>query len=125
MRFGTATLLTHGSMSGNLFSNTIDLQQDWVYSLQAIYSGSPLGTLKLQVSTDNVPSLQQYSGADVQPVVVNWTDYTGSLSSTSVVVGTTSFLWNCLYPGYRWVRVAYVASSGFGDLTVQFFGKGN
>lgn len=131
MRFGSAALLTSGSMSGNIFSNGIDLQQEWVYSIQANYSGvGPLavagtGTMKLQVSIDNVPvNLSGPANGDPASNVRNWTDYSGSLASTSSVAGSSSFLWNVSYPGYRWIRFAYVAQSGSGIMNVNFFGKG-
>lgn len=131
MRFGYGTLLTTGSMSGNITSFGIDLQQDWNYAIQALYSGvnaasvAGAGTLKLQISTDNpAPPLSGPPGTDPAAGVKNWNDYSGSLSSTSSIAGSSSFLWNVAYPGYRWVRVAYTAVSGSGVLSVQFTGKG-
>lgn len=126
MRFGTAPLLTNGSMSASLTSHGIDLQQDWIYSIQALWSGPSVGELKLQISNDN-PSPQlsgPAGGLDPAAKVVNWTNYSGSASSTSATAGSSNFMWNVLYPGYRWVRVAYTAVSGSGALSVQFFGKG-
>lgn len=127
MRFGASTLLLNGSMSGSLVSNGVDLQQEWIYSIQANYSGinaaavAGAGTMKLQVSNDN-PAVQLSGSASSN--VQNWTDYTGSLSSTSSLVGSSSFLWNVLYPGYRWVRFAYTAVSGSGVMSVNYMGKG-
>lgn len=133
MRFGSANLATNGSMSGSFFSNGIDLQQEWIYSIQAIWTSTSsasqagLGTLKLQISNDNVAPLLSGPPYPANPAanVVNWTDYSGSLSSTSLTTGTSSFMWNVLYPGYRWVRMGYVAASGTGMMTVNYFGKGN
>lgn len=132
MRFGQAPLLVNGSMSGNLASNGIDLQQDFLYSIQANYSGinassvAGAGTMKLQVSNDN-PARQLSGpplGTDPAYGVQNWTDYCGSLSSTSSVAGSSSILWNVLYPGYRWVRFVYTAVSGSGVMSANFMGKG-
>lgn len=127
MRFGSAPLLTNGSMSGNIFSSGIDLQQEWIYSIQALWSGPSVGTLGLQISNDNPspPLSGPPNGADPAARVVNWTTYTGSLASTSAVAGSSNFMWNVLYPGYRWVRVTYTALSGSGSLSCQYFGKGN
>ena len=111
-------------MSSNIFSTGLDLQQDWIYSIQALWSGSALGTLKLQISNDNVV-VKPAGAVDPAVNVVNWTDYTGSLSSTSGAAGSSNFMWNVLYPGYRWVRAAYVNASGSGALTIQYFGKSN
>lgn len=130
MRFGSAQVLTTGSMIGNLFSSGIDLQQEWIFSMQAIWSSvgsgsvSGLGTIKLQISNDNVPPRPISQNSDPSAQVQNWTDYSGSLNSTSATGGTSSFVWNVTYPGYRWVRMAYVAASGSGIMTVNYFGKG-
>lgn len=132
MRFGPSVLLTNGSMSGSFTTFGVDLQQDWIYSIQANYSGvdgvsvAGAGTMKLQVSNDNpAPPLSGPPGSDSAAAVKNWTDYTGSAASTSSAIGSSSFLWNVLYPGYRWVRMAYTAVSGSGVMSVNFIGKGN
>ncbi len=136
MRFGSAATLTNGSMSQASFaSQGIDLQQEWIYSIQAnwnaIGSGSltsGAGTLKLQISNDNV-QLPQMSGpvAGIDPAtnVRNWTDYSGSSYAVVASTGSSSFMWNVLYPGYRWVRMVYTSSSGSGVMSASFFGKGN
>lgn len=125
MRYGSAPLLVNGSMSSSLFGHGIPLDQAWIYSIQALWSGPALGTLKLQISNDNVA--KQLSGpvssADPAAYVVNWTDYSGSFSSTSATSGSSNFMWNVLYPGYAWVRPVYTAASGSGQLSFQYFGK--
>lgn len=126
MRFGQSSIVVNGSMSGNIFSPAIDMQQVWVYSMQAFYTGvsaaavAGAGTMKLQVSNDN-PSTQ-LSGS-TSWAIQHWDDYGGSLSSTSIVAGSSSSLWNVNNPGYRWVRFAYIAASGTGILSVNYFGK--
>lgn len=134
MRFGSAPLVTTGSMSGNIISNGIDLQQEWIFSVQANWWGalgapvnSGAGTLKLQISNDNpVPTLSgPPNGADPAAKVVYWTDYSGSSQSVVAATGTSSFLWNVIYPGYRWVRAVYTATSGSGIMTINYMGKGN
>lgn len=126
MRFGQSSIVVNGSMSGNIFSPAIDMQQVWVYSMQAFYSGvnassvAGAGTMKLQVSND-IPSTQ-LSGS-TSWTIQHWDDYTGSLASTSSVAGSSSSMWNVNQPGYRWVRFAYIAASGSGVLSVNYFGK--
>lgn len=112
-------------MSSNIFSSGIDLQQEWIYSIQALWSGPSVGELKLQISNDNPsPPLSGPPGTDPASKVVNWTTYSGSASSVSAQAGSSSFMWNVLYPGYRWTRVSYTAISGSGELSIQYFGKG-
>lgn len=130
MQFGSATLMTNGTMSAALTSYGIDTQQKLAVSLQALWnqgSGTvgPLGTLKLQASNDNVVVPESGSpGADPAINVTNWSDVPGTLSSTSSSAGSSSFIWTVSLPGYRWVRVAWVQASGSGALTVNYFGKG-
>lgn len=132
MRFGSAPMVVNGSMSGSITSHGIDLQQDWIYSIQAIWNNTGTevsagaGSLNLQISNDNVPIVLSgpSNGTDPAVNVVNWTNYSGSFSSVSATAGTSSFMWNVLYPGYHWVRAVYTASSGTGVMNINFFGKG-
>lgn len=132
MRFGSSVLTANGSMSGNITSFGIDLQQEWIYSIQANWYGiaggtSGAGSVKLQISNDN-PATQlsgPVTGTDPASLVTNWVDYAGTFSSVSASTGTSSFLWNVIYPGYRWVRAVYTQTSGSGVMNINFFGKGN
>jgi hypothetical protein len=91
-------------------------------AIQAIFSGSPTGTIKLQISCDNVAvPLQANNNNPVENTdpavnVVNWCDYSGSPQTIS---GAGIFIWNFFNPGYRWLRVVYTPSGGSGALTVQ------
>lgn len=124
MRWGSAPIFTNSSMSGTKISNGIDLQQDWIYAIQANWSGSSIGTFKLQISCDNVnPKPSGFT--DPATNVVNWSDYTGSFSSATAQAGSSNFTWNVLYPGYRWVRLVYTGSSGSGIMSANIFSKGN
>lgn len=122
MRYGSAQLLTNSSMSTTVLSNGVDLQQEWIYAIQANWSGSAIGELKLQASNDNV--VVGPTGTNPSVNVVNWATIAGTANSTSVQAGSSSFLWNVQYPGYRWVRVVFTASSGTGTLGANYFGKG-
>lgn len=122
MRFGSSALVTNGSMSGNVISWGIDLQQDWICSVQANWSGPSVGTIKLQGSNDNV--VVGFSGENPATNVINWADISGTLNSVSAVAGSSSFIWNINYPGFRWIRGVYVQSSGSGEISMNFFGKG-
>ena len=127
MRFAPVRLLTNGNMATSINSNGEDLNQIFMYSIQAIWTGAPVGSLKLQVSNDDVPSAPVGNAtpgtaqANVSSNVVNWTDYTGS---TTAVSGPGDFMWIVSDGGYKWVRVVYTATSGTGSLTVEYNGKG-
>lgn len=132
MRFGHAQLVTNGSMSTGFFTNGIDLQQEWGYSVQVSWTSTSsasqagLGTIKLQVSDDNVVVNNLATGS-VNPAanVVNWCDLSGTLNSTSLQTGTSQMTLN-IYPSVnRWMRAAFVAASGTGVMNIQYFGKGS
>src|SRR4051812_22799177 len=89
----TITILSAGDMSGDLISDSIDVQGVSNYSIQAVYSGSPVGTMKLKISMDGII----------------YTDYTGSSVSISAS-GDTFYKIN--RNGERYVQLTYTFSSG-------------
>lgn len=119
MRFAPVKLLTNGNMAGSLNSFGEDVNQIFMFSIQAVFTGAPNGTLKIQVSNDDVPV--GINGQDPAVNVVNWVDYTGS-SQTILAAG--NFMYIVAEGGYRWVRLVYTASSGSGTLNVVYNGKG-
>jgi hypothetical protein len=120
MRFTPSILILNASMNQNLFSNGIDLNQVYTFSIQAVWTGSTAaGSLFLQISDDIVPEEQPFSNPSAN--VVNWSTYTGS---STPVAGPGNFLWNVVTSGFRWVRLAYTFTSGTGNLTAVYSGKG-
>lgn len=97
--------LESGDMSGSISSSGIRLDQVEVYGVQAVFTGSPVGTLKLQESNDGT----------------NWDDVTSSEKSVSAA-GSES--WENDSPGLELVRIVYTRTSGTGTLVVIFNGKG-
>lgn len=73
--------------------------------VQAVYTGSPNGSLKLQVSNDNV----------------NFTDYPNS--SVSITQAGSS-IWLLENIGFPYIMIIYTSSSGTGTLNVTINGKG-
>lgn len=115
-------LISNASMAANFISSVVDLQQTWIYSIQANWSGPTVGEFKLQVSNDIVPLVTTQDTPYFQPV--NWSNYSGSTSSASAGAGSSNFVWNVLSPGYRWVRLVYTQSSGSGTLSANILTKG-
>lgn len=134
MRMNARTIGSGLSMAASVNTQGVDLQYYFGLSIQAVWSGNPVGTLKLQVSNDttvaDTAGINMGGGytvpTDPADWVVNWSDYTGSIASTSSYSSASggSLLWNASQVGYRWVRAAYVVASGSGTLTVNFLGKG-
>lgn len=110
-------LVSAGDMSGSIASIGIDLQGVDSYAIQAVYTGSPVGTLKLQLSTDAVAPGPD---SNVALNVVNWSDYTGSSLAISAA---GDVMYKIDKGGERWVRLIYTRSSGSGTLNATFNGK--
>lgn len=118
MRLLNEILLSAGDASGNLTSNHGLLAGALGYSIQAIITGSPVGSLKLQGSNDPVPN-----SSFLVPTytVTNWTDIA---DSTEAVTGAGTIMYNVEGVYYNWVRAVYTSTSGTGTLTIQFNSKG-
>jgi hypothetical protein len=99
-------ILTNGDMSGNLTSAPVDLSKTDGYSVYAEWSGSPVGTMKLQVSLDGI----------------HYVDYTGSQTPVN---GVGNVIWEVTTAFYDNIRVVYTYGSGSGTLNVQINGKGD
>lgn len=116
LRIKNQVLLSAVDASINESTAAVDLENMLGYSIQAIFTGAPVGTLKLQGSDDWTPDAQF-----VQPPPTNWTDITGSSTAVSAA---GSVLFNTANSYYRWVRAVYTATSGSGTLTIQVNAKG-
>lgn len=93
-------------MAANIISPASDLAKTDGYSVQAVWTGSPVGTIKLQVSDDSI----------------HFFDYP---SSTTAVSGAGSVLWEITTAFYSHVRIVFTFSSGSGTLNARILGKGD
>lgn len=105
MKIFEYALVTNRSMVSTFTSPSQQLAFMVNACIQAVFIGTPMGTLNLQVSNDNV----------------NWTTYTGSSTTVS---GAGNFAWLLGDIGFPWVQVVYTASSGTGSLSITVNGKG-
>jgi hypothetical protein len=92
------------SMTGNLVSLYLNLQQIDGFSFQAIYTGSPVGTFTLECTND-----------DPDSGTTTWVTVDGSSFANS---GAGSYMWNLINQFYYFVRLRYVFTSGSGTLIV-------
>jgi hypothetical protein len=92
-------------MGASFNSPSQQVHQYVVACIQAVFTGTPDGTLKLQISNDDT----------------NWTDYTGSSEAIS---GAGNFAWNIINIGFQYVRLVYTRSSSTGSLSATVSGKG-
>lgn len=92
MRFDPITILTAGDMStATVVSNGIDMNQMFGGSIQAVFTGAPVGTLTLEISNDIVTQIPG-GGANLASGVTTWTTYTGSSQAISAAGDFTYIL---------------------------------
>lgn len=122
MKSNTITLITNGAMLNTnvIASDPIPLDQIWGYAVQAVWTGTPTGTLKLQASCD-APLFTNQTSSGLS-AVTNWVDITDS--PTSLIGAPGNYMWNTLEASYRFVRLVYTNISGSGVLNAVICVKG-
>ncbi len=115
MRIANDDLIEAGTltdMSVNIISVPIWLGHIVNYSIQLEFTGSPVGTFKLQYSDDegnpSLPPPTQYEG------VSNFTDVAGS---SQAITAAGNHMWDVANCGSCWVRFVYTKGSSTGTLT--------
>lgn len=119
MRTFNEKILTSIILSANRTSTFVPLKNILMFCIQAIITGTPTGTIKLQASADPETN-------DTIPLTAptNWVDIANSSVSVSAAGGT---MWNVSDVAYNYVRVVYTdGSSGSSTavVTATFNGKG-
>jgi hypothetical protein len=89
------------SMASTITGAAVDTGPYSSTSVQAAWTGTPTGTLKIQIADDDAASV--------------WTDYTGSSVSLTGTADTCAWFFST---ASRWVRVVYTFTSGTGTLNV-------
>lgn len=115
MRVNNYQFLPAHSGASSFNSNAYSLNQVYGFSIQALITGTLVGSAKLQVSCD--PNTQ--SDPSYQPT--NWTDY---FASPMAVNAAGTLTWNVSYSWYNWVRLVYTATSGTGNISANINTKG-
>lgn len=119
MRITNKQIESAASMGANITSEAVPLNQIYTFAIQAVYTATPTGTLKLQASCD--PYINTMPTAELP---TNWTDIANSSIS---ITAAGNYMWNVSDIGYNWVRLVYTDGSGgtsTAALTVTFNGKG-
>jgi hypothetical protein len=91
-------------MAGTLTSSDIDVREVKTGSVQAVYTGSPTGSLTINVSND--PTNLGYT-----------TLYTQAISAAG------SYFQPLADVGYCYIQIKYTPSGGTGTLNVKIAGK--
>jgi len=106
------TLATNVPLNANYNSPYQPLRSIPLYTMSAIITGTPTGTISIQASNDpETNDTQINTTAQLPPAVgpTNWVTITGS---TFTVTTAGEEMWNVDYAGYNYVRVQYTDASG-------------
>lgn len=77
------------------------------FSIGLVFTGSPVGTFKLQASNDQTETASSVASD-------TWADITGS---TVNVTAANTIVWNHADMYSRWVRIVWTKTSGTGTIT--------
>lgn len=111
-------IFTNVAMTANRFSTAVNADQYGLVDIQAVWTGSPVGTLFIQTSNDVGTTNPDGSVGNIN----NWTTYTGSTQAAGGSAG--DFAWHIWATGFKWVRLAYTFTSGTGTLNARVNQKG-
>jgi hypothetical protein len=113
MRIAHCALLTAPITAANYTSEGYYIGHIVNYAAQITFTGTPTGSLKLQVSCDIGNPNAPFPHSDDS--VINWVDLAGT---TVAISAAGSVLLNIVDAGYSWVRVVYTHTSGASQITV-------
>jgi hypothetical protein len=115
MRIANIDLIPDGAEA---MATSFNLEPTWLghicnFSIQLVFTGSPVGTFSLQCSDDPGvgPSVNLPPSSEG---VIHWTDIADSAQAISAA-GNHSY--NFQNAGFTWVRLVWTAISGSGSLT--------
>lgn len=118
MEVDNFAVFTNVAMTADRFSSPVDANQYGLVDLQAVWTGAPVGTLYVQTSNDVGQTLPDGTVGGI----TNWTTYTGSATAAGGAAG--DFAWHIWATGFKWVRLAYLFTSGSGTLNARVNQKG-
>lgn len=93
------------SMTANITGSAIDTTDASHISFEAVWTGTPTGTLSAQGSNDSA----------------NWVNLANSSLALSGTASSTIF--ECYAPVFRYIRYVYTFTSGTGSLSVSVFSQ--
>lgn len=96
-------VVTNGDMSADIIGLVIDLGGVDLGSIQSVFSGTPAGSLFLEISNDIIPL-----GTDPNSGVTNWDVY----GAAQVLSAAGTYTFNISNMGYKWLRLHFTHSGG-------------
>lgn len=115
-----AAIMSSVSLGADATSTIVPMKVEWMVSIQAVWTGSPVGNFTIETSDDAGATLPD--GYPNPASISNWTTYSGS--SQAAGGGSGSFVWRITACPDRWVRLKYTRSSGTGSVSARFNAKG-
>lgn len=103
------SIIADGDMSASINSTPTNINEVVSYCIQAVFTGSPVGSLKIQASNSLL--------IDSNTV---WTDVD---NSSSAVTAAGDYMVNVELPSYSWVRLVYTRISGSGTINARINAK--
>lgn len=100
-----SALLINGDMSSSLVSYIMNMDKINFVSIQAVFTGTPVGVLKIKIQTG---------------LSSTYSDYTGS---SQIVNGAGDVTWTISDISFTNLQVAYTYASGSGVLNIFSSGK--
>lgn len=101
-------MITNAVMNTTITSPGFNVQQIYGVAIQAVFTGTPTGTFKLQGSADPATSYNPTFGVG-QNNPQNWVDIANSSYSVS---SSGNYMWNVFDIMYNYIRLVYTDSSG-------------
>jgi hypothetical protein len=113
MRVLNDAIITDGAMASTntISSEAFSIEHMFGFSVSAIWTGTPNGTLKLQ-----------FANSQNTPVSGDWIDITSATKSITGAAG--SWYWNEANFFGKWIRATYTNTSSTGTLQVRLNAKG-
>jgi hypothetical protein len=118
-------ILNDMALVDGVMDSTDTIYSDWIWlghaagaCIQAVWTGTPEGALKLQCSVDP----KTLSPGESFPTLSNPEDIADS--SYTITGAAGSYTWNVDAVFYPWIRVVYTNTSSTGTLNVRYNTKG-
>lgn len=117
MLTNNSKIVSNGDMSlASVHSTIISLDQVYISGIQAVWTGTPTGTIIIEVSCD--PPADGNNNVSV----TNWSDLSGSDLALTGSAG--SYFWNLGNIGAQWARLTYTRTGSTGTLNARRVTKG-
>lgn len=112
MRVFNKTIATAVPLNANYNSPYTPLKSIYTYSISAVITGTPTGTIQLQASNDPETNDTQTNTTSSLPPAVGPVNWVVIINSPFTVTTSGIEFWNVNAVGYNYVRVQYLDTSG-------------